>query len=182
MIWVNEAGVWKEVGGGDTLVLGQPFGGGYYIGDIIDPDDGMGGLTYALILAPKSSGQSNPNLKWKTSTTATAGTSSLTNGLANSNAMNNSSHPAAQFCRSLNIGGFRDWYLPAKSEVAVSRVNRMAISGDDAIIVDSEYCWSSTENSAASAWSQLFSGGSQMSTNKGNLGRVRAMRRVLIPS
>ena len=37
-------------------------------------------------------------------------------GWANSEAMNNASHPAAQFCRTLTIGGYDDWYLPATQE------------------------------------------------------------------
>jgi len=30
--------------------------------------------------------------------------------------MNNSSHPAARFCRTLTINGYDDWYLPASQE------------------------------------------------------------------
>lgn len=33
--------------------------------------------------------------------------------------MNDSSHPAAQFCRTLTIGGYTDWYLPARYELDV---------------------------------------------------------------
>ena len=37
--------------------------------------------------------------------------------------MNNASHPAAQFCEGLTIGGFSDWYLPAKNELEVCYYN-----------------------------------------------------------
>jgi hypothetical protein len=37
--------------------------------------------------------------------------------------MNNASHPAAQFCEGLTIGGFSDWYMPAKNELEVCYFN-----------------------------------------------------------
>ena len=33
--------------------------------------------------------------------------------------MNNASHPAAQYCRSMNAGGYTDWYLPSRNELAL---------------------------------------------------------------
>jgi hypothetical protein len=56
------------------------------------------------------------NVAWKSANTASTGTTSVFDGWANSEAMNNASHPAAQFCRTLNIGGYDDWYLPATQE------------------------------------------------------------------
>lgn len=89
-------------------VIGQPFGGGFYFGKIkIDGD------TYALIDAGKAS---ETSLAWKDANTATTGTASLNDGLANSNAMNNAAHAAAQYCRAYNGGGFDDWYLGSKDE------------------------------------------------------------------
>ena len=55
--------------------------------------------------------------------TSTSGTSSDINGPSNSSAMNNVTHPAAQFCEGLTIGGFSDWYLPAKNELEVCYFN-----------------------------------------------------------
>jgi hypothetical protein len=37
--------------------------------------------------------------------------------------MNNASHPAAQFCEGLTIGGFSDWYMPAKNELEICYYN-----------------------------------------------------------
>jgi hypothetical protein len=97
--------------------IGLPWAGGFYAGDIIS-----NGSLYHLVVAPRSGGQSS-ELTWKLAKTATAGTSSLTDGFANSNAMNDASHPAASFCRSLSIGGFTDWYLPAKDELEILYYN-----------------------------------------------------------
>ena len=37
--------------------------------------------------------------------------------------MNNASHPAAQFCEGLSIGGYSDWYLPARYELDIAYEN-----------------------------------------------------------
>lgn len=93
--------------------IGEAFGGGFYAGKIND-----GGTQYYLIVAPKSSGE-NSSKQWKTTNDTTSGTSSVIAGPTNSANMNNASHPAAQFCEGLTIGGYSDWYLPAKNELEV---------------------------------------------------------------
>jgi hypothetical protein len=37
--------------------------------------------------------------------------------------MNDASHPAAQFCENLSIGGYTDWYLPALYELDIAYQN-----------------------------------------------------------
>lgn len=101
----------------DPSSVGLPYGGGYYAGKIV-----TGGVTYALIVAPKAQGGENSSLTWKTSQTSTTGTTSINDGVANTNAMISagaSAHPAANFCNNLSINGYDDWYLPAKDELEI---------------------------------------------------------------
>jgi hypothetical protein len=100
--------------------IGDPFGGGFFAGQISTA--GTGVADYNLVIAPVSSGE-NSSVQWKTSNTSTAGTSSVIDGPTNSANMNNASHPAAQFCEGLSIGGFSDWYMPAKNELEVCYYN-----------------------------------------------------------
>ena len=102
-------------------LIGEALSGGFFIGQIV-----VSGLTYNLIVSPASS---LAYKQWKTSATSTPGTLSLNDGFANSEAMNNASHPAAQYCRSLNIGGFTDWYLPARDELELFYRNGKPTSG-----------------------------------------------------
>jgi hypothetical protein len=101
-------------------VIGEPFGGGYFAGYISHTADGN--PTHALIVAPRATGATGPGytlttgLAWKTSNTSTAGTAAMvTAGIAD--------HPAANFCVNLSIGGFSDWYLPARYELDIAYFN-----------------------------------------------------------
>jgi len=96
-------------------VIGQAFGGGYYAGQI-----GVSGVaTHYLIVGPLSSAQTQTSF----ATGSGSDPTDFIDGPTNSSTMNNASHPAAQFCEGLTIGGFSDWYLPAKNELEVCYYN-----------------------------------------------------------
>jgi hypothetical protein len=101
-------------------VIGQSFAGGYYAGQISTTGNGI--ATHYLVLAPKATGEF-VGKQWKTTNDSTAGTSSDIDGPTNTANMNNASHPAAQFCKGLAIGGYTDWYMPAKNELDVCYYN-----------------------------------------------------------
>jgi hypothetical protein len=111
-------------------VIGEEFGGGFFAGYISHTADGN--PTHALIVAPAATGATGTgytltaNLAWKTAATTTVGTTSDFDGTANTAAMVTAGiadHPAAQFCVGLNIGGFTDWYLPARYELEIAYFN-----------------------------------------------------------
>ena len=100
--------------------IGSAYGGGYYAGSISTAGNSV--ADYYLVIGPKATAEGSGK-RWKATRTDTPGTSSVINGPANSAAMNNASHPAAQFCEALSIGGFTDWYMPAQNEVEVCYYN-----------------------------------------------------------
>jgi hypothetical protein len=132
-LWLpNEQNVAKRVNNwpfGPTEVPnpGDSFLGGFFAGYISHTADGV--PTHALIVAPRATGASGNGYPvttayaWKTSSSSTAGTTSTFDGRANTDAMITAgiaSHPAAQFCTGLSIGGYTDWYLPARYELDIA--------------------------------------------------------------
>jgi hypothetical protein len=94
--------------------IGQAFGGGFYAGKI-----NVSGTQYYLIVAPKASGEASGKT-WGTYG-VTTGVTSVINGPTNSavEAALGAAYQAATFCEGLTIGGYSDWYLPAKNELEV---------------------------------------------------------------
>lgn len=102
--------------------LGDAFGGGFFAGQI-----GVSGVaTHNLVIGPVASAQSS-NKQYKNANTATAGADSVIDGPQNTADIvadgNSTVYPAAHFCNDLVIGGFSDWYMPAKNELEVCYYN-----------------------------------------------------------
>jgi len=104
------AGVWPKA----TPPIGSAYGGGYFAGQI-----NVSGTIYNLVVAPKASGESTGRT-WGTYG-ATTGITSVINGPTNSASLAalGANYQAATFCEGLTIGGYSDWYLPAKNELEV---------------------------------------------------------------
>lgn len=111
-------------GGGSVLpAVGDAYAGGYVAGYISHTADSS--PTHILIVSPKSTGETS-TLKWKTTNSTTSGTTSTYDGYANTQAMVTAGiadHPAANFCVGLSIGGYSDWYLPARLELDIAYFN-----------------------------------------------------------
>jgi hypothetical protein len=102
--------------------IGQALGGGYYAGQI-----GVSGVaTHNLVVGPVSSAQ-NTSIAYKNASTATSGADSVIDGPQNTADMvadgSSTVYPAAHFCNDLVIGGYSDWYMPAKNELEVCYYN-----------------------------------------------------------
>ena len=108
-----KAGAWPAQSYVPTTI-GQAYGGGFYAGKI-----NVSGTQYYLIVAPKSTGEASGKT-WG-AYGATTGITSVINGPTNSASLAalGADYQAAIFCEGLTIGGYSDWYLPAKNELEV---------------------------------------------------------------
>lgn len=101
-------------------VIGQSYGGGYYAGQISTTANGV--ATHYLVVAPKSSGQANKKIY--PTYTSISGTNYAINGPVNtSNLYATGNSDAANFVTGLSIGGYTDWYIPARFELEVLYYN-----------------------------------------------------------
>lgn len=117
----------RAAAGNQGIVLpaiGAAFEGGFFAGTISHTANGV--ATHALIVAPAATGASGTgytittNLQWQTSASTTGATSPF-DGAANTALITSS--PAANFCTGLSIGGYTDWYLPARYELDIAYEN-----------------------------------------------------------
>ena len=114
-------------------------------------------------------------LQWKTTNTS-SGTTDVNDGLANTNAMGNTTHPAAYYCWLTmdGVGGVNDWYLPAKNELNMIYESGGVVGGRSR-----DLYWSSTENNSNNSWFQNFCDGAQDTYyDKNRTNYVRPVRRL----
>lgn len=85
---------------------------------------------------------------------------------------------AAEYCDTLDAGGYSDWFLPSKDELA-EVYNELFTKGyqyNFPIVADSTF-WSSSEESNVAAWYHDFYYNNQGGASKATInGRVRAVR------
>jgi hypothetical protein len=109
--------------------------------------DGSGTLTdwsvmakFRVIVAPKSSGESSSKQYKNANTAAPSDTGTLTEGLRATVAMvadgNSTVYPAAHFCNDLSIGGYSDWYLPARDELELIYRNLKPVTNNNYIVAN----------------------------------------------
>lgn len=112
--WSNGASFWATWPLRPT-VMGQSFGGGFWGGDIV-----IGANTYAIIVAPKASGEKSNKLVGNLiNTPASASTNdSVANTTGLAALTGTSLSAAAAWVKALAIGTYTDWQIPAKDVLA----------------------------------------------------------------
>jgi len=95
--------------------------------------------------------------QWKTTVTASSGTTSTTDGYSNTYAQKNATHPLFNYVGSLTTAGFSDWYVGARCELQQQYNNRTAGSLNGTYTTCTY--WSSTEGAATDAWKLWFNNG-----------------------
>ena len=104
--------------------IGSAYEGGFFAGQISTTANNV--PTHNLVIAPLSSGQITL-IAWKNANTATPGADSDIDGPQNTADMvangNSTVYPCAHFCNDASIGGFSNWYMPAKNELDVCYFN-----------------------------------------------------------
>jgi hypothetical protein len=120
----KKQGIWPTAGNqAPPTVIGQAYGGGFYAGQI----GSSSVATHYLVVGPIASAQAGTTIQYKNANTATAGADSVINGPQNTVDIvadgNSTVYPAAHFCNDLVIGGYTDWYMPAKNELEVCFYN-----------------------------------------------------------
>ncbi|WP_346829444.1 hypothetical protein ABDX87_20035 [Pseudomonas abietaniphila] len=160
-------------------IAGTPFGGGYYVGRLIGDD----GVKYALIVAPKATGEWPNRLSYKLSSTSSAAAGSAWDGAANSAALVAAGvdvHPIADFMMQVNngggINGYTDWFIPAryqlemvyrnlKTSTAANATNSLGITSNR--FADPNTPEYTATNPAQTSAVQFQTGGSEAFVNDG---------------
>lgn len=144
---------------------------------------GEGGHLAGIMRGPVVNGERQPDyalivattpavlLPWGEYGKEVAGAGSLTDGLANTQAMLKAKCPPALHVAGIEIEGHKDYYLPARAELWAARANVPEL-------FDKAFHWSSTQSSRYDAFVRGFEGGSSYWGSKDYACRVRAFRRI----
>lgn len=92
-------------------VPGTQFAGGFYAGRFM-----LDGSEYALIVAPKASGEQE-SIAWGRRGQNIEGARSCNDGHSNTTAMAAEGSELAKWALSLDIDGHADWYIPSRDEL-----------------------------------------------------------------
>ena len=79
---------------------------------------------------------------------------------------------AAKYCDDFTYGGFSDWFLPSRDELAQIYTNRVALGNNFGL----GYFWSSSEAGFDAAWVRYFTNGTETNIAKANNLYVRPVR------
>jgi hypothetical protein len=159
--------------------IGMPYAGGTFAGCFYD-----GGKPYALILAPKATGE-KASVKWGAEKKIVTGALSYSDGPANTDAMAKAGSALGKWARGLKLGGHKDWYLPSRVESLVlfgELRGLKAFNEDQPDGIAQAWYWTSTQYAGTEgyAWYQTFYDGNQGNGHKDDELRARAVRRVAI--
>lgn len=153
-----------------VLAIGDSYQGG-----IIAYLDGTG---HGFVAATSDTS----NIRWSNGSAVDteAHATAIGTGLANTNTIITvqgavATSYAAGLARAYAGGGYSDWYLPSKDELAQLYANRVAVG---IISYTENYYWSSSEYNTTDAWYQRFDGGSVNYTTKSSTDtlHLRAIR------
>lgn len=153
-----------------------PGQGGIFAAIIRGPVvDGIEQPPYALLVSDATVGEI-ADVEWGTYGKDVPGTSSRTNGQANTIAMAAANCSAALRVQAITIDGHSDYYLPSLGEL-----NSAAANVPELFDAEGVY-WTSTQTSRSFAFVQDFEYGSSYWGSKGNEHRSRAFRRISLQS
>lgn len=167
-------------------VIGAPVGSGFFAG-VVD----VGGNLFAIIAAPKVEGERTG--AWLHAEIDLPSAGNYLDGRANTDAMAVAGSDLSIWARSVRIGNFDDWYIPAREELALVYRNLKATVNDAAAATNTdldayrqdgpeellnEWYWSSTQVSREHAWSHDFYLGTQGHLPKELGSPCRLVRRV----